>query len=102
MQEKFHDKHLKLRWNMLRGECQIWYSSTNDLYCILPIKDRYNFPKAMQELKQRMRSKKELAAEYFAAQEEAEKNNLSDIKQYTRQYADAMWREKVGRVSVTV
>jgi hypothetical protein len=103
LQARFSDRALKLRWNIKNKQCEIWYEEDYRLpYCILTIPDRYNFPKALKEMEQRERSNKEILDEYLAHQESAEREELRQIKDRTRPYAEALYSKQVGRVSITV
>ena len=103
MQERFSDRSLHLCWNIKNRQCEIWYLEEHQMpYCILTMKDRYNFPKAMHERKQRERSNKDILDSYTAQQEQADKDQARQIKEYTRPYAQQLWNEKVGKVSIQV
>ena len=103
LQARFSDRALKLKWNMKNRQCEIWYVKEQELpYCILTIKDRYNYPKAEKELIQRERSSKEVAEEYLKHQEEADRDQARQMKDYTRPYAEAAWSKAVGKTSIIV
>ena len=103
LERRFNDRCLQLVWNIKNQQCEIWYVEENKLpYCILTIKDRYNFPKAIKELEQRERSQKDILFEYLRAQDANDKDQLDQIKSYTRPYAQELYNRRIGKVSVAV
>ena len=103
LRARFSDCALKLIWNIKNRQCEIWYVQDGKLpYCILTIEDRYNFPWALKELEQRERSQQDILKQYIAAQEENDRAQARQMQEHTRPYAEALWANKVGRVSVTV
>jgi hypothetical protein len=103
LQEKFDDKRIKLRWNRLTRQCEVWYEPPRSQpYCVFAIENTYNICRAIRHLETAQRSRREQLANYLAWEQSREDWQNDRIKEISAPIADCVASAAKGKVSVTV
>jgi len=101
LQETFFDTHLKLRYNHLKKYVQVWYDAPSGLHCLLNIEGSYSIAWAIRKLRERQRTKKQLAEMYLAQLEAREKKTEDKINELAQETAEVVRKHAVGKVTVS-
>ena len=103
LQHEFDDERIRLRWNMLARQCEVWYMpSRSNPYCAYAIEGTYNICRAISHLLTAQRSKQEQLDQWLAWEKKREDDTQEKIHDISCQIADAAMMDAVGRQSVIV
>ena len=103
LQTKFDDKRIKLRWNLLARQCEVWYEpKRSNPYCAYAIEGTYNICRAISHLLTAQRSKQEQLDMWLAWEQKRVDDTQEKIHDISCQIADAAMMDAVGRQSVMV
>ncbi len=102
LQETFHDKTLRLRFNILDKICSVWQETSNGPVCLYTIHQPYNICRAIFTLKNMQKSLKQIAEENEAIEKEDKYQSDKSTNDLAEVMTDAVRMHHVGKVSVTV
>lgn len=101
LQDTFSDTQLKIRYNRLKKCVQVWYDAPSGLHCLLNMEGSYNLGWAIRELRERQRTKKQLAEMYTAQLEARDKSTKDKIDALARETAEVVGKHVAGKVTVS-
>jgi hypothetical protein len=98
-----HDERIKLRWNLLARQVEVWYvPSRSKPYCAYAIERPYNICRAIKHLKDADRARGTELEKYIKFEQDREKMTNEKIRGISEEVAKGAENYYKGKVSVTI
>jgi hypothetical protein len=98
LQEYFHDDRIKLWYNRVTKQFEVWYEAPNLEYCVAVYK-RYEFGKIVHDLSRRQLSARDLKLQYLKTMEKLEQVSEKKSAEVHRAFGEGL--NKIARQRTT-
>ena len=102
LQETFHDKTMRLRFNILDRVCSVWQETSNGPVCLYTIEQPYNICRAIFHIKNMQKPLEQLMEEYEAMEKADKYQSDKSTNDLAEVMTDAIDMHHKGKVSVTM
>ncbi|MCE5185026.1 MAG: hypothetical protein LLF76_02750 [Planctomycetaceae bacterium] len=102
LQDVFDESALKLRYDIKKRICQVWFLNSKDCYLIYAIPAPFHITKAIHELKEREKRRAQLREEWLAQQEAMTRDERKNIRAIAEEVGNVYRNVALGRVSLHI